>query len=418
MKAKHAPIVVSCATRFPSWANQDMEYPDNSSESRCLFLDRPPIGGPPFAATSAALTKTVKLRTGQLSWRRLRQSCFLNQVALSVLAITAVLAVSANYLQAQSYTITDLGALPGNSASKAYGLNNLGQAVGVSEGGAAIAVLFNKGSVTNLNTLNANVSVATSIGGSSAVVGYNFFYSDPSPVPRAFLYSDGRMTDIQSDSLFPSGTQAHGVNSSGMVVGQGWVTSSSFHVFLYAGGKMMDLGGGYQASASAINDAGQIVGNGTTPGAFLYSNGKMVSLGIPSGSDGSSAFAIDSTGKMIAGGLYFSNGPSHAALYHDGVWTDLGAFPGASGTSATGVNSSGVVVGTAIFPIKSYHPFRPGKHVGFVYRNGALVDLDTLVPANPGFTITDVAGINDLGEILCTATNSSGSQRAVMLRPK
>jgi probable HAF family extracellular repeat protein len=168
-----------------------------------------------------------------------------------------------------------------------------------------------------------------------------------------------------------------------MVVGQGWVTSSSFHVFLYAGGKMMDLGGGYQASASAINDAGQIVGNGTTAGAFLYSNGKMVSLGIPSGSDGSSAFAIDSTGRMIAGGLYFSNGPLHAALHHDGVWTDLGAFPGASGTSATRVNSSGVVVGTAIFLIKSYHPFRPGKHVGFVYVTAPSSILTRLCPQTP-----------------------------------
>jgi probable HAF family extracellular repeat protein len=77
------------------------------------------------------------------------------------------------------------------------------------------------------------------------------------------------------------GTRANGINSSGVVVGQGLVTTSSFHAFLYAGGKMVDLGGGYQASASVINDSGQIVGNGTTAGAFLYSNGKMVSLGVP-----------------------------------------------------------------------------------------------------------------------------------------
>jgi probable HAF family extracellular repeat protein len=110
------------------------------------------------------------------------------------------------------------------------------------------------------------------------------------------------MTDIQSDSLFPFGTQAHGINSSGMVVGQGWVTNESFHVFLYAGGRMVDLGGGFQASASAINDAGQIVGNGTTVGAFLYSNGKMVSLGVPAGANSSWANAINSTGNIIVPG--------------------------------------------------------------------------------------------------------------------
>ncbi len=175
-----------------------------------------------------------------------------------------------------------------------------------------------------MNTLGADVSVATSIGGSGQAAGYNIFDSSPNPIFRAFLYSSGSMTDIQSDSLFPSGTQAHGINGSGEVVGEGWLTSSSFHAFLYSGGRMVDLGGGYQATASAINDAGQIVGN----------------------------------------------------------------------------------------------PFRPGKHVGFIYRNGVLVDLNALIPSNSGFTITDANGINDSGQILCTATNTSGNAHAVLLTPK
>lgn len=330
--------------------------------------------------------------------------------------ILLVLLVNVAHLSAQSYAIADLGALPGNSTSKAYGLNNLGQAVGVSDSGAAIATLFRNGTTTNMNTLNADVSVATCISGSSQAAGYNIF--DSNPIFRAFLYGDGSMTDIQSDSLFPSGTQAHGINSSGMVVGQGWVTNDSFHAFLYAGGRMLDLGGGFQASASAINDAGQIVGNGTTTGAFLYSNGKMVSLGVPAGANSSWANAINSTGSMIAGYLFFNGLASHAGLYSNGSWTDLGAFPGAAGTSATGVNSSGQVVGTAIFPVKSYHPFRPGKHVGFIHRNTKLVDLNTLIPSSSSFTITDAIGINDSGQILCDATNSSNVARAVLLSPK
>ncbi|MFZ0505798.1 MAG: hypothetical protein WAM44_18900, partial [Chthoniobacterales bacterium] len=97
---------------------------------------------------------------------------------------------------------------------------------------------------------------------------------------------------------------------------------------------------------------------------------------------------------------------------------DLGAFPGALGTSARGVNSSAQVVGTAVFPVKSYHPFKPGKHVGFIYNNHTLVDLNTLIPTNSGFTITDALGTNDPGQILCNAKNSSGVQRVVMLTPK
>jgi hypothetical protein len=112
-----------------------------------------------------------------------------------------------NHSRAQTYGITDLGALPGNNVSKAYGLNNLGQAVGVSEGGAAIAVLFSNGSVTNLNTLNADVSVATSIGGSTEIAGYNFFYSDPNPVPRAFFWADDRYSVRCIISFRYSGTR-------------------------------------------------------------------------------------------------------------------------------------------------------------------------------------------------------------------
>jgi len=337
---------------------------------------------------------------------------------LCVVLVTFVLLASTSRLQAQVYGITDLGTLPGTSKSVAYALNNLGQAVGVSSNPTAdIATLFSNGAITNLNTLGADVSVATSIGGSGQVVGYNFFDSSPNPVSRAFLYSNGNMTDISSDTLFPSGTRANGINSSGVVVGQGMITSSSFHAFLYSGGKMVDLGGGYQASASAINDAGQVVGNGTTAGAFLYSNGKMVSLGVPPGATSSYANAINGTGQ-IAGVIYLASGPSHAALYSNGVWTDLGAFPGAAGTSATGINTANQIVGTAVFPVKSYHPFRPGKHVGFIYRNGVLVDLNALIPANSGFTITDAAGINDSGQILCTATNTAASAHAVLLNPK
>src|SRR5579871_5637851 len=71
---------------------------------------------------------------------------------------------------AQTYTITDLGALQGTAqgndvTSVPYGLNNLGGAVGVSENpSAAIATLFNNGSDTNLGFFDSqpgdNVSIA------------------------------------------------------------------------------------------------------------------------------------------------------------------------------------------------------------------------------------------------------------------
>jgi probable HAF family extracellular repeat protein len=204
------------------------------------------------------------------------------------------------------------------------------------------------------------------------------------------------------------------------VVGIGFVnTGNSSHVFLYTGGQMTDLGA--IGSPSAISDAGEIVGTGTNGEPFVYSNGKVISLGFPAGTIDSSAKAIDSTGKLIAGSLYFSSGPTHAALYNNGTWVDLGVLPGAatSSNTATGVNSSGQVVGTTVYPITGYHPRKGGNHVAFVYQNGGLVNLNTLVPANSGFTITDAIGINDSGHILCNANEiPSGIQQAIMLTPK
>lgn len=324
---------------------------------------------------------------------------------------------------AQSYRITDLGAAAGDYVSGGYGLNDLGEAAGVSSNPTGdIGTLFSGGQAINIGRLEPNdVVIATAINHLAQVVGYEPFSSSPGNLFHAFLYSNGTMSDITSLSLFPQGASAAGINGSGEIVGKEQLDAYSFHAFLYANGHMTDLGppGSYQASAVAINDSGQIAGNsyftGGGGGAFIYSNGVFNYLPPPAGTT-ASAFAISSTGE-VAGALYLSTGGAHAAVYTNGAWTDLGAFQGVA-THAMGVNSTGQVIGTAYFPTTSYHPYKPGKHVAIIARNGALVDLNTLVPANSGFTITDGIAINDSGEILCNATNSSGHKHAALLTPR
>jgi probable HAF family extracellular repeat protein len=333
-------------------------------------------------------------------------------------------------LKAQSYGITDLGVLSGDSKSIGGGLNDTSQAAGTSSNPSnATATLFSNGKAINLGNLGGDVSLATAINSASQVAGRSLTANDT--VFHAFLYSNGSMMDIHSASLFPGGTYAYGINKSGQVVGQGWVTSSSAHAFLHTGGQMIDLGtlpGGIQAVAYAVNDAGQVVG--TSDGAIavskkttehfthacLYANGKMVDL-IPSGATYSQATAVNGNGQIV-GVAAFSDSTGHAVLYSNGVWTDLGEFPGSLTTEATGINLSGQIVGTAFFPQQSYHPPIPGKHVAVIVRNDVLVDLNTLIPSNSGLTVTDAIGINDSGQILCTGTNTSGNAHAVLLAPQ
>lgn len=340
------------------------------------------------------------------------------------LVVLCLLACGA-HAAAQQYTVTDLGALSGNKVSTAYALNNSGEAAGTSSTPTAdIAAMFNAGKATSVNTLGADVSVATAINGLGGIAGYNIFYSGPISGFQAFLYSNGSMKNLNSPSLFRSGTMALGINNSGQVVGTGYFSSSRFHAFLYSGGKMTDLGphGSYQASAAAINNSGQIVGSyyftSGAAGTFIYSNGKMTKLPVPGGSSAVSAFAINDNGQ-IAGALYFSSGaPPHAASYSNGVWTDLGAIAGAVSSLAKGINIAGQVVGTALFSPTQYEPPKPGKHVPFIHSGGGLVDLNTLIPSGGVFTLTDAVGINDSGHILCNATNASGNEHAVLLTPQ
>jgi probable HAF family extracellular repeat protein len=324
------------------------------------------------------------------------------------------------------YTVTDLGTLAGNSVSRASGLNAAGVAAGVSDTPtAAIATMFSGGKATSINTLGSSVSVANAINLSGEIAGWNSFESNAGFDPQAFLYSNGSMKNINSPSLFPSGTEAYGINNSGEVVGTGYLSSgANFHAFLYTGGKMTDIGppGSLQASADAINNSGQIVGSyyltSGGGGAFLYSNGKMTTLPVPAGASSVTAVAINDNGE-VAGALYpIAGGAAHAARYVNGVWTDLGTIAGAASNAGMGINLSGQVVGTAVFVPTQYHPPKPGKHVPFISTTEGLVNLNTLIPTGTGFTLTDAVAINDSGQILCDAVNAAGNERAVLLSPE
>jgi probable HAF family extracellular repeat protein len=326
------------------------------------------------------------------------------------------------------YTIKDLGALPGDNTSEigrgtltySKALNDAGQEAGASSSPTAdVATLFGSGGDTNINTLNASVSLGNAINDSGQVAGEESSTSDTCSCFHAFLYSNGVMKNIEDTSIFPNGSQAYGINKSGQVVGAGFPTGAGypFHAFLYSAGKMTDLNpfNGYQSIARSINDSGEIIGSSTgdntkanpESSTWLYANGKITSL-----SSTNNGYFINNNGQ-IAG----ENSAGDGTVYANGVWTDLGKFPGSTYTIALGVNDNGIAVGIAFFPVQSYHPFRPGKHVGVLFTSNGPIDLTTLLPSNSGFTVTDAVAINDAGQIAADAKTSTGQQHAVLLTP-
>ena len=191
-------------------------------------------------------------------------------------------AVTAEPFQFVTYTLKDLGTLPGGSRSAGTAVNDSGQVTGVSD---------------------------TASGESHA------FLSGPGGGP------------LQDLGTLPGGTDSRGfgVNDSGEVTGVADTANGEVHAFLSGpdGGPLQDLGplGGGGSTGQAVNASGQSVGSSTTAAgaihAFLYSDGLMVNLNslITPGSGFTlvSASGISDTGYITGyGGT--SKGPSHAFL--------------------------------------------------------------------------------------------------------
>ena len=171
-------------------------------------------------------------------------------------------------------TLTDLGKLDGASYSAAYGINDLGQAVGSSDfrnaQSEAHATLFSDGQQIDLGVIGGYNSRARAINDAGQVVGTSTI--DSSGARHAFLFEDGNMHDL--GTLGGEYSEARAINSSGVVVGLSAVTGFyDVSPFIYSAGSMVDLNsllepssGWLLTNATSINDLGQIVGSGTIDG--------------------------------------------------------------------------------------------------------------------------------------------------------
>jgi probable HAF family extracellular repeat protein len=146
------------------------------------------------------------------------------------------------------------------------------------------------------------------------------------------------------------------------------------------------IGGGDVGQAYAINNNGQIVGEHDNPefdpNAFLYGNGILSAVGVPT--NYSVATAINNTGSIV-GVIGPSNFPiqTHGFRFANGTMEDLNVLAATTGiSSATGINDSGAIVGT-----------ETNRH-SFLFANGQLTDLGLL----PAGTFCQANAINNSGE--------------------
>jgi hypothetical protein len=292
------------------------------------------------------------------------------------------------------YSITGLGTLSGQSSSVATSINNSGQVVGIS---------YNSSDGYFAQTTPGNALPPR--------------FTETGSGAQSFLYSNGQISPIS-----PPGGLAMSINDSGQVVGG--ANSSINNAGQYVGGQSAGvqvanpgvtsylMSGGATTTLSSlfvpysINNTGTIAGflvvdahGGNDYHPAIYQNGQITDLfsKVASGEYfDSRAIAINQKGDMLItvqqynGTSYGSQiGPLNSYIYNasTGQATNLTALPGGSGMIAAALNDKDQVVGN-----------------GFLYSNGSIESLVSLLPLNSGWSSLNATAINDFGQIVGQGT--------------
>ena len=294
----------------------------------------------------------------------------------------------------RSNSISDIGTL-GGSYAQGFAVNNLGDVAGeanTTNNAATHAFLWRSNAMVDLGTLGGFFSVATAINDSGVVAGN----SDTAAFTTvAFRYENGMMTPV--GTLGGTFSSAAAINQSGAIAGDSYTTGNlEYHAFLATNGTLVDLGtlGGNYSSTYALNDQGSVAGestltNGQTHG-FVYAAGTIVDVGTLGGTY-SSAQAINNAGQVAGIATITGDTQAHGFIYGGGLITDLGTL-GGNYSEADAMNNLGQVVG--------YSTTTNGKAHAFLWQNGSMVDLNSLLSSNSAWELQRAFFINDAGRIV------------------
>ena len=289
----------------------------------------------------------------------------------------------------QTSGLADQGTLSGDNGSAVLAINASGQAVGWSGiidvaltttfSGPQFppelhAVLWSGGAVQSLGTLSGyTFSSATAINDPGEVVGYSYSYPGSPGGTHAFLWKSGALTDL--GTLGGTSSQALGVDNMGQIIGSAQTSGGATHAFLWQ------------------------------PATATGTTGTMTDLGVLTGSVSSQANAINNNGAVVGYSTDSSNA-NHAFLWTpasangaSGAMTDLGLLAGGTSSQANALNNSGLIVGEATVA-------GGGGYHAVLWRNGTIIDLNTLLAPNSGWVLYDATGINDHGQIVGIGTHN------------
>jgi len=379
-------------------------------------------------------------------------------VLLAGAALGNDLGASHHAQQPKQYQVTNLSSL-GGPVSRGDSINNRSWVAGYSTlagGQTRHASLWRDGSQTDLGTLGGpNSSVVWPVKNEIGVItgiaqkaeadplnedwSCSAFFPGSAPTGHiclGFAWRRGVMRELPT--LGGNNGFATGANNRDEVVG--WAENTVHDptcvppqvlqfravVWTLGGDRPRELPlipGDTSSAATAINDQGQVVGISgicdqavgrfTAAHAVLWERGKVTDIGNLGANAWNTPMAINQQGDVAGFADTPGDDPNQANFLHAFLWTkhdgirDLGALPGDVFSEALGINDQGQVVGTSCDA--------NGACRAFLYQDGQMTDLNTLVA--PGYTdvLTTAQDINDRGEITGRAFNASTGEKPAFL---
>lgn len=316
-----------------------------------------------------------------------------------------------------SYQIIRLGPLPANVGSNAYDINEEGQSVGASSPTGFLSTdstptlwSFDQPSAP---ALPAN-SYATSINAQAQLAGNYFPNGIGGAVQHAYYWNGSTFQDIHP----AAGVSSYGLalNDAGAVAGFYSTLNQGDQAFVWQNGISIQLGtlGGQTSRAYANNQSGAVAGGAETDDgftrAFVWNDsnvsntadpGEMVQLtdlGM-----GGAALGINDASQAVGWVLnpQFQRRP---ALWNSASNLTLLSLPlGKTSAEPLDINNVGQIVGTS-----------GGR--ALVWSDGAVADLNALIPQDLGWTLLRANAINDNGWIVGNGL-LAGNDQAFLLVP-
>jgi probable HAF family extracellular repeat protein len=355
---------------------------------------------------------------------------------------SAAAPAQSNPTTSSSYTVVSLAPL-GGSSSGANSINNRNWASGVSSLSSSsyihAALWENGGAPTDLGTLGGPNSAVewpvkndhgliSGIAETSAAQHLGevwscaeaFFPQPPSGhICRGFAWQNQRMSKLPT--LGGNNGFAAGANNHGEIVG--WAETRKhdstctspqvlgFEAVIYepwGRRKIQELRpyhGDKDGAATEINDrdqavgisgaCDQAVGRFTAKHAVMWDHGKIVNLGSLGGVAWNTPMAINEHGDVVGfadlpGDQNGTPNPVAFLWTKNGGMQNLGTLPGDTNSEAYGINDLGQVVGES---------FTTSSARAFIWQNGTMTDLNTLIPPSAGLYLFYANDINDSGAI-------------------